>query len=150
MEIYCNIKDTNVNVERLQAHTIKIDKRKGRLYNAFPPKSNRMPTPEEKPAFKPPQGYTMRWREIKGAEKGFVLRDPQGQELGFFRMTETRQSLADVFKAHLKPEIVGQTRESMRAIIVFEDSEGRRIGSWEVGKSTNTQMETMIKDLANR
>jgi len=92
----------------------------------------------------------MRWREIKGAEKGFILRDPQGQELGFFRMTEVRQELADVFKAHLKPQIVGQTRDSMRAIIVFEDSEGKRIGSWEVGRPTNTQIEAMIKDLANR
>lgn len=114
-----------------------------------------MSTPEQKPEFKPPHGYTMRWREMKGAERGFVLRGPQGQELGFFKMKEVtqageRRSLVDVFKSHLKPLIVGQTRDSMKAVILLEDSEGKQIGLWELGKPAKNDIEAMIKDLASR
>lgn len=92
----------------------------------------------------------MRWRARKGLERGFVLRDSHGQELGFFKMPEERRPLVEVFKAHLKPQIVGQTRATIKAVIIFEDSEGKVIGSWELGQPANSQIEAMIEDLASR
>ena len=109
-----------------------------------------MPTPEEKPEFRPPLGYTVRWRTMKGPDKGFVLRDAQGEELGFFRVSEGRQSVADVFKAHLKPQLARDTRGQLKAVITFDDSEGKRIGSWELDQQVRNEIEAMIKDLANR
>jgi hypothetical protein len=111
--------------------------------------------PPQKPEFKLPEGYTVGWR-VKGAPGkkpvgGYVLRAPNGRELGFFEFKEGIEELGEVLKAHLKSRVVGNVRTNVaKALVVLEDSEGKEVGSWEVDKPTKNPISAMLKDLGNR
>ncbi len=116
-----------------------------------PPSSN---SGSNTPPFRPPEGYVMRWRQEgrvgKAVSGGFVLIGPDGQELGFFELSRDMKGVTEALKSRLTPEIIGESREEMRAIIVFRDSRGKDIGQWEMGKPAKNEIEEMIKDLASR
>lgn len=105
----------------------------------------------EKPSFRPPEGYTLRWRRKNGNEPGFALLNPEGNEIGFFEMFHARMGAVELMRRYLKIEqVVGATRESTTVLIEFRDSEGRKIGTWDIKKDPATPIEAMIKDLADR
>ncbi|MBU0706330.1 hypothetical protein KJ657_02190 [Patescibacteria group bacterium] len=108
-----------------------------------------------KTQFRPPEGYTLRWKPKgtpgNGSSGGFIFSDPEGRKLGYFEMNpEKKGDIVDTLKAHLIPKVIGRTRETIKAVIVFKDSEGNEIGSWELHKPAATQIEAMIVDLASR
>lgn len=98
-----------------------------------------------------PEGYTMRWRVKGGLGKdiagGFVLRDPEGNELGFFEMHSDQKTIGEVLKDHL--DIIDCTREESKIIIDLKDSAKKKVGSWEYGKPANNPIEAIIVDAAN-
>jgi hypothetical protein len=105
--------------------------------------------PPQKPEFKPPEGYTIRWQTEWGT--GFyVLRDSEGQELGLFEMLPDRNTVEGVLKSHLSTKVVGDTRETMKAIIVLKDSNGKVVGSFDINQPPQNPIEVMVKDLASR
>ncbi|MFH0837743.1 MAG: hypothetical protein V1880_00555 [Patescibacteria group bacterium] len=119
------------------------------------PKQPERAQSSERTQFRPPEGYTLRWKPKRapdnGSPGGFILSDPHGRQLGYFEMNRGRKgNIVDILKAHLTPQVVGHTRETIKALIVFKDSEGREIGSWELNKPAGSQIEAMIVDLANR
>lgn len=106
--------------------------------------------PPEKPAFKPPEGYTIRW-QIEWGTGFYILRDPQGQELGLFEILPDQKTVEDVLKAHIKdPKVVGCTRETIKVLIVLKDSNGKVVGSLDIRKPPENPIEAMIEDLSNR
>ena len=112
----------------------------------LPISSNELP---KKTAFRPPEGYTIRW-QIEWGTGFYVLRDPQGQELGLFEILPDKKTVEDVLIDHLKRKVVGETREEMTVFIILRDSNGKVVGSLDIKEPPENPIETMIEDLSNR
>lgn len=107
---------------------------------------------DERPSFRPPDGYTLRWqgKPKNGTFPGLMLLDPQGNQLGFFAMPQKRTEIADVLKACLTYRKIGEIRDEITVIIELQDSIGREVGAWDIQKEPGNPIEEMIKNLANR
>ncbi len=100
-----------------------------------------------------PAKYTMGWTEtydLDGEKEGWhVLRNPEGEDVGFFEFVPGKK-VEQVLKAHIKIEIVNNSRDDAKAMIVLKDSDGNSVGSWELHQHARSAIEKVVKYLANR